>query len=140
MKKSLEKAKKNMLLKEKKLSPYACKSNMGVWLKKDVEDIRPIFYRDIDRIIHSSGYTRLIEHFVLTMLHEHRHAWQWFNNDETYTLEISGSGEMYNFSSGVAPWFQYKNDIKYVVVEGIDFFGDNVAVEILIYDLFHLVY
>jgi len=61
MNKSLEKAKKNMLLKEKKLSPYACKSSMGVWLKKDVEDVRPIFYRDIDRIIHSSGYTRLID-------------------------------------------------------------------------------
>jgi len=30
MNKSLEKAKKNMLLKEKKLSPYACKSSMGV--------------------------------------------------------------------------------------------------------------
>jgi len=57
----LEKAKKNMILKEKDLSPYACKSEMGVWLKEDTEDIRPIFYRDIDRIIHSSGYTRYID-------------------------------------------------------------------------------
>ena len=57
----LEKAKQNMILKEKDLSPYACKSEMGVWLKEDTEDIRPIFYRDIDRIIHSSGYTRLID-------------------------------------------------------------------------------
>lgn len=56
-----EKAKENMILKEKYLSPYACKSERGIWLKEDVEDIRPIFYRDIDRIIHSSGYTRLID-------------------------------------------------------------------------------
>lgn len=61
MKDVMEKAKQNMILKEKYLSPYACKSEMGVWLKEDTEDIRPIFYRDIDRIIHSSGYTRLID-------------------------------------------------------------------------------
>lgn len=57
----LEEAKENMILKEKDLSPYACKSEQGIWLKDDVEDIRPIFYRDIDRIIHSSGYTRYID-------------------------------------------------------------------------------
>ena len=57
----LEKAKSNMVLKEKDLSPYACKSENGIWLKDDIEDIRPIFYRDIDRIIHSSGYTRYID-------------------------------------------------------------------------------
>lgn len=57
----LLKAKENMLLKEKNLSEYACKSENGIWLKEDKEDIRPIFYRDIDRIIHSSGYTRYID-------------------------------------------------------------------------------
>ena len=57
----LEKAKQNMLLKEKDLSEFACKSENGIWLKEDNEDIRPIFYRDIDRIIHSSGYTRYID-------------------------------------------------------------------------------
>lgn len=57
----LLKAKENMLLKEKDLSEYACKSEKGIWLKEDKEDIRPIFYRDIDRIIHSSGYTRYID-------------------------------------------------------------------------------
>lgn len=57
----LLKAKENMLLKEKELSIYACKSEEGIWLKEDKEDIRPIFYRDIDRIIHSSGYTRYID-------------------------------------------------------------------------------
>ena len=57
----LEKAKQNMILKEKDLSEFACKSTDGIWLKEDVEDIRPIFYRDIDRILHSSGYARYID-------------------------------------------------------------------------------
>ena len=54
-------AKENMLKREKVLSKYACKSQDGIYLKKDKEDIRPIFYRDIDRIIHSLGYTRYID-------------------------------------------------------------------------------
>ena len=57
----LEKAKQNMILKEQNLSNYACKSEKGQWLKDDIEDIRPIFFRDIDRIIHSSGYARYID-------------------------------------------------------------------------------
>ncbi len=57
----LLKAKENMLLKENGLSEFACRSEKGIWLKEDKEDIRPIFYRDIDRIIHSSGYARYID-------------------------------------------------------------------------------
>ena len=59
--KILEKAKENMLLNETVLSKYACKSEDGIWIKEDKEDIRPIFFRDIDRIIHSLGYTRYID-------------------------------------------------------------------------------
>ena len=61
MEEILEKAKHNMLLKENELSEFACKSNEAILLKKDKEDIRPIFFRDIDRIIHSIGYTRYID-------------------------------------------------------------------------------
>jgi dGTPase len=57
----LEKAKENMLLRENVLSKYACKSNDAILLKEDKEDIRPIFFRDIDRIIHSLGYSRYID-------------------------------------------------------------------------------
>ena len=57
----LNKAKDNMLLRENVLSKYACKSEDAVLLKEDKEDIRPIFFRDIDRIIHSLGYTRYID-------------------------------------------------------------------------------
>lgn len=57
----LEKAKDNMLIRETVLSDYACRSIDGILLKKDKEDMRPIFFRDIDRIIHSLGYTRYID-------------------------------------------------------------------------------
>ena len=59
--KILEKAKENMLLRENILSEYACKSQDAILLTEDKEDIRPIFFRDIDRIIHSLGYTRYID-------------------------------------------------------------------------------
>lgn len=54
-------AKENMIKREMLFSKYACKSENGIWLKEDIQDIRPIFYRDIDRIIHSSGYARYID-------------------------------------------------------------------------------
>lgn len=57
----LEKARENMLSREMILSEFACKSDNGTLLKEDKEDIRPIFFRDIDRIIHSLGYTRYID-------------------------------------------------------------------------------
>ena len=61
MEEILEKAKHNMLLKENELSEFACKSNEAILLKKHNEDISPIFFRDIDSITHSLGYTRYID-------------------------------------------------------------------------------
>lgn len=61
MQNELETAKQNMLLHEKDFSEYACKSTNGIKFAKDKEDIRPIFFRDIDRIIHSLAYTRYID-------------------------------------------------------------------------------
>lgn len=46
---------------ESKLSKYACKSEEGIKLRKEENDIRPIFFRDIDKIIHSLSYTRYID-------------------------------------------------------------------------------
>ena len=59
--KNFKKAKGNMILREMVLSEYACKSEKGILLKEDKEDMRPTFFRDIDRIIHSLGYTRYID-------------------------------------------------------------------------------
>ena len=61
---NLNRAKQNMILREENLSEYACKSNQGTLLKEvndDRENIRPVFFRDIDKIIHSLGYTRYID-------------------------------------------------------------------------------
>ena len=61
MDKILKDAKVNMISRESLLSEYACKSITGTLLKGDKKDIRPTFFRDIDRIIHSLAYTRYID-------------------------------------------------------------------------------
>jgi len=50
--------KKNMLRYEKELSMYASKNKKAIRLNPLKEDIRPNYFRDIDRIIHSLSYTR----------------------------------------------------------------------------------
>lgn len=54
----LEIAKQNFLSKEENLSEYATKSKDAIRLKPLDEDLRPNYFRDIDRIIHSLSYTR----------------------------------------------------------------------------------
>ena len=51
-------AKKNFLLGEEFFSEYATKSCDGFRMSYLEEDLRPIFFRDVDRIIHSLSYTR----------------------------------------------------------------------------------
>lgn len=57
----IEDLKEIMLTNEKIFSEYACKSENGIKLSEEQEDIRPIFFRDIDKIIHSQTYTRYID-------------------------------------------------------------------------------
>lgn len=57
----IEDLKEIMLTNEKLFSKYACKSENGIKLKKEFKDIRPVFFRDIDKIIHSQAYTRYID-------------------------------------------------------------------------------
>ena len=52
---------KNNIEKENKLFEYACKSNDGIRLIKEKEDIRPMFFRDVDRIIHTNSYARYMD-------------------------------------------------------------------------------
>lgn len=57
-----EQIKKKRLEEEKKrLSPYACQSDMALRLYPDKEDIRLEFARDVDRIIHALSYTRYLD-------------------------------------------------------------------------------
>ena len=56
------KAKENFLKKENYLSQFATKSSDAIRFKEDSEeDIRPPYFRDIDRIIHSLSYTRYMD-------------------------------------------------------------------------------
>ena len=57
----MEKAKENFLLKEEHLSKYACLSSDAIRLREDDDDIRPPYFHDIDRIIHSLSYTRYMD-------------------------------------------------------------------------------
>ena len=69
-----EQAKANFLRKEKDLSKYATKSSEAVRLKKETEDIRPPFFHDIDRIIHSLSYTRYLNKTQVFTLNDNDHV------------------------------------------------------------------
>ena len=53
--------KETMLKYESTYSSYATKDSDAIHLKPYEEDIRPVFFRDIDRIIYSLSYTRYID-------------------------------------------------------------------------------
>jgi len=61
--KLVKEIKENFLLKENTLSEHATKSSDGIRIKEEDldNDIRPNFYHDIDRIIHSLSYTRYLD-------------------------------------------------------------------------------
>lgn len=62
MEKLFNEMKERMNMREQVLSEKACKSNKGIRIKEeDSQDIRPMFFRDVDRIIHSLAYTRYID-------------------------------------------------------------------------------
>ena len=54
----LEQAKSNFIRKEENLSEYATKSIEAIRFYPIEEDLRPNYFRDIDRIIHSLSYNR----------------------------------------------------------------------------------
>ncbi len=56
-----EDIKQVLLKREDELSKYATKSSSAIRLIPEQDDIRPPFFRDIDRIIHSISYTRYMD-------------------------------------------------------------------------------
>ena len=48
-------------MKIKNLSEYACPYEKGIRFNEEKEDLRPSFFRDIDRIIYSLSYTRYLD-------------------------------------------------------------------------------
>jgi len=69
----------NFSREKKTLSKYACRSNKGERRYPerekilDRENIRPIFFHDTDKIIHSLAYTRYIDKTQVFYLFEHDH-------------------------------------------------------------------
>ena len=59
--KELQVAKKNFLLNEKNFSKYACFDSEAIRMKEESFDIRPNYFHDTDRIIHSLSYTRYLD-------------------------------------------------------------------------------
>ena len=59
--------------KEKSLAPYACKSADAFRFHAESEDIRPNFFHDSDRIIHSYCYSRYIDTTQVFYLVENDH-------------------------------------------------------------------
>lgn len=59
--KLFQEIKNTMHKKDKFLSPYASKNEEGLRLNQESQDIRPNYFRDIDRIIYSLSYTRYID-------------------------------------------------------------------------------
>ena len=57
----LDIAKSNFLNNEKNLSKYACRDSDAIRIREDDDDIRPNYFHDIDRIIHSLSYTRYLD-------------------------------------------------------------------------------
>lgn len=65
--------KEEMLKHERFLSIHAFKSSDGYRLNKEQDDIRPCFFRDIDRIIHSLSYTRYMDKTQVFSLNHNDH-------------------------------------------------------------------
>lgn len=51
----------NLNYDQQYLSENACKAERAIYLREDEIDIRPIFLRDIDRILHSQCYSRYLD-------------------------------------------------------------------------------
>ena len=54
----IDDVKVNFYMRDKLLSPVATKSRDAIRLKEEESDFRTPFFRDVDRIINYSSYTR----------------------------------------------------------------------------------
>lgn len=57
----MNKIKERMLNNEKHLTEYACFDKDCIRLKENIEDFRSNYARDVDRIIHSTSYTKYMD-------------------------------------------------------------------------------
>ena len=70
---NIELAKLNFLKKEENLSSFATKSCDAIRFRVEEDDIRPAYFHDIDRIIHSLSYTRYMDKTQVFVRNENDH-------------------------------------------------------------------
>ena len=68
-----ERIQANLASKEKMLSPYASRSASAVRFRSEESDLRPDFFHDADRVIHSYCYSRYIDKTQVFYLVENDH-------------------------------------------------------------------
>ena len=68
-----DRIKARLNVKEDSLAPYACKSAAAVRFHEAPEDVRPSFFHDSDKIIHSYCYSRYIDKTQVFYLVENDH-------------------------------------------------------------------
>ncbi|MBR5025308.1 MAG: HD domain-containing protein, partial [Victivallales bacterium] len=71
--KTKERIEARLNAKENSLAPYACKSAAAVRFREASEDVRPNFFHDSDKIIHSYCYSRYIDKTQVFYLVENDH-------------------------------------------------------------------
>ena len=69
----LDVIRERLLERENNLSEYATKSSSSIRLRREDEDIRPAFFHDTDRVIHSMSYTRYIDKTQVYSFSENDH-------------------------------------------------------------------
>ena len=69
----IEEIRNKMLSNEQSLNYYACKDKDAIRLKEETKDIRPEYFRDIDRIIWSNSYFRYMDKTQVFTVKENDH-------------------------------------------------------------------
>ena len=72
------------------------KGTLGMYRNSTKQVIVTTFLiQNISKRIVNLGYTRLIEHLIITILHEHRHAWQYHNDKDMIRVKQVKTTEDY---------------------------------------------
>ena len=69
----IENIRNKMLIHEKSLNGYATKDKEAIRLEEEIKDIRPEYFRDIDRIIWSKSYFRYMDKTQVFTIKENDH-------------------------------------------------------------------
>lgn len=127
MMETLEKAKLNFLSKENKLSEYATKSSEGFRFKEIDDDIRPAFFRDIDRIIHSLSYTRYLDKTQVFPKNDNDHVSKRITHVQLVSKIARTIGRALNLNEDLIEAIALGHDIGHTP---LGHFGESVLCEI----------